>query len=208
MKKLIHIILNFLFPKKCAVCEKPEEVLCEHCLKKISVCGYIDKNIFAAGFYSDPTLKKAIKFLKYKNIKSLSEPLANLIYSRLANKNSFKNWVIIPIPLSSKRFKQRGFNQSELIAKNLSDKLSVKLETNVLYKKFHTESQVKTKNREERLKNLKGSFEIKNPELIKNKNIILIDDVYTTGATTSEAKRALRRARPKKIMVLVVAKSG
>lgn len=208
MKKLIHTILNFLFPQKCAGCGKSDEILCGYCLKKIAVCGYIDKNMFAAGFYSNPILKKSIKLLKYKNMKLLAKPLASLIYSRLANKNTFKNWIIVPVPLSAKRFRQRGFNQSELIAKHLSDKLSIKLETNVLYKKIHTESQTKTKKREERLKNLKDSFEIKNSELAKNKNIILIDDVCTTGATISEAKRALRRARPKKILTIVIAKSG
>lgn len=89
-----------------------------------------------------------------------------------------------------------------MIAKYLSDTII----TNVLYKTQDTPSQVSIKDREKRLNNIKGSFAVKNPELIKDRNIILIDDVSTTGATVTEAKKVLREAGAKKVIGVVVAR--
>ncbi len=143
----------------------------------------------------------------------MAEPLAELIYKRLREvrlrseiERSRTSIIIIPIPLSRKRLRQRGYNQSELLGKFLSDKLSVKISSNVLYKTRETISQVEIKDRSKRLKNLQGAFEVKNPETIKNKSVILIDDIITTGATMAEASRVLKKAGAKKVIGLVVAK--
>ena len=90
-------------------------------------------------------------------------------------------------PLVKKKLRKRGHNQAELIAKELSGDICA----DVLFKKFHTKSQVEVKDREERLANIIGSFERRNPKTIRGKKIILIDDVCTTGATMSEAKKSL-----------------
>lgn len=207
MNKLIHTILNFFFPQKCIGCGKDNTLLCNDCLKRIDYPGLPkDKNIFAAADYNDETAKKAIWLLKYRKIKAISEPLAKLIYERIWNKIKIKNPIFIPIPLSKNRLKERGFNQAELIAKYLSDKTSITLITNVLYKIKDTPSQVSIKNREKRLDNLKGSFAVKNQELIKDKNIILIDDVCTTGATIREARKIIKEKGAKKILAAVVAR--
>ena len=198
-----NLILNFLFPQKCLGCGKENVVFCPDCLARIDYPTLLNKNnILAATDYNDILAQKAIWLLKYRGLKQIAEPLAELIRQRTLEKIKIKNPVFIPIPLSSKRLKERGFNQSELIAKYLSDTVI----TNVLYKKIHTESQVLVKDREKRLNNIKNSFEIKNPELIKDKNIILIDDVSTTGATITEAKKVLREAGAKNIVALVVAR--
>lgn len=220
MQKLIHTIIDFLLPQKCLSCNKKQVILCKECLETLPLpdSGGL-KNIFAAAHYGYETTRKAIWLLKYRGVKKLAEPLAELINTRCFSliKHLVFNqsdWVIIPIPLSSKRMRERGYNQAELIAKHLLDKImtldvdakNIECLSNVLYKKFHTESQVNVKNREKRLENLKDSFSIKNPELIKNKNIILIDDVFTTGATISEAEKTLLNAGAKKVMALVVAR--
>jgi len=207
IRKLIlvakNLIFNFLFPQKCVGCGKENEILCDECLAKIDYSGGAPRPyIFAAAAYNDAYVKKTIWFLKYRGVRGAAESLAKLIYERagearlpIGSRASKSNWIIIPIPLSKKRLKERGFNQSELIG----------METNVLYKKIHTESQVSIKDRTKRLKNLKGSFGVKNPELIKNANIVLIDDVATTGATISEARKTLREAGAKKVIAFVVA---
>jgi competence protein ComFC len=213
IKKLIHTFLNFLFPQRCVGCGAENKIICDECLTKIDYSnGAPRPYIFAASAYHDAYVKKTIWLLKYRGVRGAAEPLAKLIYERvgearlpIGSRASKPNWVIIPIPLSKKRLKERGFNQSELIGKHLSVRMSVRMKTNVLYKKFHTESQVSVKDRNERLKNLKGSFGVKNPELIKNTNIILLDDVATTGATISEARKVLREAGAKKIIGAVAA---
>jgi competence protein ComFC len=203
IKKVINSFLNLLFPSKCFGCGKENEILCPECLKRIDYPTLLKSNsILAATDYNDELAKKAIWLLKYRGIKQIAELLAELIRQRILEKIKIKNPVFIPIPLSSKRLRERGFNQSELIAKYLSDTIM----TNVLYKKIHTESQVLVKDREKRLNNIKGSFGVQNAELIKDKNIILIDDVSTTGATIAEAKRVLREAGAKNIVALVVAR--
>lgn len=210
MSAFIHSVLNFLFPQKCVGCGKKNEILCQECLKRIDYPAFLKyNNIFAASDYDDEIGKKAVWLLKYRGVKQIAKPLAELIKQRIWEKIKFKDAMIIPIPLSRARMRERGFNQAELIAKYLTsdvDGKNIGCLTNVLYKIKETASQVSVKNREERLNNLKGSFGVKNPELIKNKNIVLIDDVSTTGATIREAAKVLREAGAKKIIALVVAR--
>ncbi|MCX6731834.1 MAG: phosphoribosyltransferase family protein [Candidatus Parcubacteria bacterium] len=173
MSKFFHVILNFLFPCKCLGCEKKDIILCSDCLTRIDYPTLLkSNNILAATDYNDELAKKAIWLLKYRGIKQLAEPLAELIKQRILIKIKIKNHVFIP----------------------------------VLYKTRETNSQVSQKDREKRLNNLKDSFGVKNPKLVAGKNIILIDDVSTTGATIGEAKKVLREAGAKSIIALVVAR--
>ncbi len=218
IKKLIStaksLILNLIFPQKCVGCGKENEILCDECLAKIDYSGGAPRPyIFAASAYNDAYVKKTIWLLKYRGVRGAAESLAKLIYERagearlpIGSRASKSNWIIIPIPLSKKRLRERGFNQSELIAKHIAAKMSIMIKTDVLYKKIHTESQVSIKDRAKRLNNVKGSFAVKNREAVKNKNIILIDDVCTTGATISEARKVLREAGAKKIIGAVAAR--
>ena len=211
MESFIHRLLNLLLPQKCIGCNKKQVVLCRECLETLPLPDSEGpRNIFAAAHYDYETTRKAIWFLKYRGVKQLAEPLAELINTRCSFiKHRVFNqgeWIIVPIPLSSKKMRERGYNQAELIAKHLSDKINIGCLNDVLYKKFHTESQVNVKNREKRLENLKDSFGIKNPEKIKDKNIILVDDVSTTGATISEAEKTLLEAGAKKVIAIVVAR--
>ena len=210
-KKLIidtyNTILNFFFPQKCLGCGIKNKSLCDKCLKKIDYPTLPEKdNIFAATDYNDAYAKKAIWLLKYKKMKEMAKPIAKLIYQRNVRNIDFNDAIIIPIPLSKKRMKERGFNQSELIAKHLSDMTSFSMLANILYKKSHTETQVSIKDKKERLNNLKDSFAVKNEHLIKGGNIILIDDVSTTGATINESRKILRAFGAKKILSFVAAR--
>ena len=148
---------------------------------------------------------------------------------------NFNHPILIPIPLSAKRYKERGYNQAELICKELIrlsktnhltpplDSLGAPLslirrgaggevftlENNILIKPKETEHQARILNREKRLKNIVGSFAIKNAEenisKIKNRNIILIDDITTTGATLTEAKKILKKNGARKVIAFTIA---
>ncbi len=117
-------------------------------------------------------------------------------------------FIVIPIPLSKKRLRERGFNQAELIAKYVAEKFNLPIVQDVLIKIKDSPKQSEAKNYKERLKNVEGCFAVKNPELIKGKNIILVDDVFTSGATVKEAIKNLKIARIKKVIVFTVARAG
>jgi competence protein ComFC len=119
------------------------------------------------------------------------------------NKLSEKDFFLIPIPITEKSRKTRGYNQSLLIAKRISDEN--KIMQNILFKNRNHIPQNKIKNRAERLGNVKNSFEVRKNELVENKIVILIDDVVTTGATLTEAKKVLKSSGAKKVFAFVVA---
>jgi len=201
--KIFKNILAVLFPQKCLGCKKENEILCSDCLLKINRPDTPHLNgIHIAANYQDLVLKKALWMLKYQGAKQLAKPLAELIRERIWKKLETENWLVVPVPLSKNKLRHRGYNQAELIARELSGNVRA----DVLFKKFHTKSQVEVKNKEERLVNIIGSFEIKNPEKIKGKKIILIDDVLTTGATMREAQKVLKSAGAKKVVGVVVAR--
>ena len=215
VEKLIHIFKGFLgllFPQKCLGCEAKNVILCDKCLDSLPEAPIAEtRAIFAATSYQDEIVKKSIRLFKYHGIKILAEPFSALIFKRIVmalpeSMRDVNKTLIIPIPLSKKRHRERGFNQAELLGYFLSDKMSIRMADNVLYKIKETPSQVDIRDREKRLRNIIGAFIVKNPELIKDKNIILIDDITTTGATLSEARRILKTAGAKKVIGLTVAK--
>jgi len=201
--KILKNILAVLFPQKCLGCKKENEILCSDCLLKINRpdTPYLN-GIHIASNYQDAVLKKTLWMLKYQGVKQLAKPLAELIRERIWKKLETENWLVVPVPLSKKKLRNRGYNQAEMIAKELSDNV----QADILFKKFHTKSQVEVKNKEERLANIIGSFEVRNHETIRGKKIILIDDVLTTGATMREAKKVLKQAGAKKVIGVVVAR--
>lgn len=127
----------------------------------------------------------------------------------LKNKKVFENIKkydkIIPIPISKKRLKTRGYNQSYLIAKEIANKTNLEIVNNCLFKTKNIIEQSKL-NKEDRAKNIQGVYMLKNKHLIENKNILLIDDIYTTGSTVNESSKILRQGNPRKIGILVLAK--
>src|SRR3989339_1972911 len=201
--KIFKNILAVLFPQKCLGCKKENEILCPNCLLKISRpdTPYLN-GVHIAANYQDMVLKKALWMLKYRGVKQLAKPLAEIVKERIWKKLETENWLVVPVPLSKNKLRHRGYNQAEMIAGELSGDVRA----DILFKKFHTKSQVEVKNKEERLANIVGSFEIKNPETIKGKKIILIDDVLTTGATMREAKKILISAGVKKVVGIAVAR--
>lgn len=113
--------------------------------------------------------------------------------------------VILPVPISTGRYKTRGYNQSFLIAKDLSKNLDIKLVNNCLFKTKNIIEQSKL-NKEERFQNIEGVYKLKNEKLLENKKVLIFDDIFTTGSTVNECSKILLQANPKKIGVLTIAK--
>jgi competence protein ComFC len=214
--KILKTILDIVFPNYCLICSKKGQDLCGACLNKAQISEKeVDQYTYPLYDYRDIIIKKSIWNLKYKNKKGLASIFAQILYPKileeladLGSLENFKNPIIIPIPLSNKRLKERGYNQSLLITEELAriDKnKSFILLKNILFKKKDTTHQAHIKNKKERLENLIGTFHVENISLIKNKNIILIDDVVTTGATIKEAKKELKKNGARKIIAFTVA---
>ena len=212
----LNTILNLVFPINCICCGKNNVNLCIKCMSSFPEAERESLEwVFPLYDYRHPPVKKAIRLLKYKGKREFAKIFAEIIYGRIMEElsdfiifNNFQKPILMPIPLSKKRIRERGFNQTSLICAELvklDKNQNFILEKNILTKIKNGEHQANIENRQERLKNIVGSFSVKNPESIKGGNIILIDDVTTTGATLNEAKKTLRKAGAKKIIAFAVA---
>ncbi len=213
MENFSEKILNLFFPKRCINCQRYGDYLCYDCLSLIEIMQktydlpeniqYLDKLFFATNF-KDPIVKKLIHAYKYPPfLKDLSSILSDIIITHLGfTRTKLDNFVLVPIPISKKRMNYRGYNQAEELAKQLSSKLKLEYR-NVLERVKETKSQVEL-GKEERELNVKNSFSLK--EDIKDKNILLIDDVFTTGSTIEEASRLLKQNGAKQVWAVVVAR--
>lgn len=167
----------------------------------------------------DGLVKKAVHVFKYRFVKDLSKPLAKLMAEQLKNRQIIKkekpipfgpdienDKIVIPVPLHPKRLRWRGFNQAELLAKNLADYFELPLENYILIRKRNNIPQVEIKDRRERMENIKGAFDCAMPEAVKNKKVILVDDVCTTSATLSECAKVLKKSGAREVWGAVVAR--
>ncbi|MBI3638586.1 ComF family protein [Candidatus Wolfebacteria bacterium] len=214
---------NFLCEECLLSIKLNNSLFCPVCRARIpefeKICHFNSKYLLAAATnYNDPVIQNLIHYFKYKGFENiapfLSEVLIkytesvirNLKPARPAGGLEIRNFLIIPIPLHPSRQRERGFNQSELLAKNIAVYYSIPLINN-LKRIRKNEHQVSLKDYGKRIKNIAGCFSIKNPEEIAGKNIILIDDVFTSGATMNEAVEILKSAGARKIIALVLAKA-
>ena len=170
-----------------------------------------NKSIYALFDYRDEVIRHMVWALKYRRNRRVAQTFAVLLYdflieefSDLSVYSDFYKPILVPIPLYKKRFRERGFNQSELLAKELVkiDNFCV-LDTNILQKIKNTPHQTNL-HRHKRLKNVIDSFGVKNPDTIKNRNLVVLDDVTTTGATLNEAKKILLKAGAKKVVCVAI----
>lgn len=232
MKKILDLILDILFPCFCLSCQKEGCLLCPDCCSLLSVCQdnfCLCKNpkklispgkckacqskklngLFFALSYDQALAKKLITKLKYPPyLKDLSKILCDLIITHFNlsnNKLNFSDFILIPVPLFQKKLKQRGFNQSEKIAEQLGLALNIPLIKNVLLKIKQTRSQTEL-SENQRKENVKGAFLVKKKERAAGKKILLVDDVYTTGATMQECAKALKASGAKQVWGLAAAR--
>ena len=196
-RKLLHLF----FPTKCPVCGEligAMDGFCAECSEKLKPScndAAIDgADGFCAAFVYDDTSSKAVFQLKDGAYGNAVYALGNAIADTLAEHGFDKNAdVIIPVPLHSSAKRKRGCNQSELLAKQLSEFIGLPVDTSSVVKIRRTAPQ-KELSRAERIVNLKDAFTVVMPENIKGKRVILLDDVCTTGSTLSEITKILRNS--------------
>lgn len=210
-------ILDLLYPPKCGICGKiSKEFLCAKCailLEKHAVfeientCNQgknFDELLYV--FQYEGIARQIILKYKFKESSYLYKMFVNFM---LKNQKFFENIqkydTIVPVPISKKRFLERGYNQSYLLAKEIAKKVGIKCENKILKKTKNIIEQSKL-NKEDREKNIIGVYEIENIHKISDKKVILLDDIITTGSTANECAKMLLIAKPKKIGVLTIAK--
>ena len=235
--KIKDFLLDIFFPRFCFGCKKEGTYLCDDCKAILEISEYnyclCEKNplrlpsarkcqrcqskklsglYFALPFQESSLIKKMIYQFKYEPyVRELAKPLASLVVDHLLlsekNLKEFENGYLIPVPIDKKKLKKRGFNQAEELAKELSIALKIPVFNNVLTKIKQTTSQMELI-KEEREKNLKGAFSCVAPEMVKNKKIFLVDDVYTTGSTMEECAKVLKESEVKSVWGIVIAREG
>lgn len=231
LSKIYAFCLNIFFPNRCLICGKYGEIVCFECIKKVQKittltcpnCGKISeqgryckscksarKGVFADGIvaavkYEAGPIKELIYQFKYYGFTALSLHLGELICHQLGRSFCFKNTVLVPVPLHIKRKNQRGFNQSELLARYISAKLGIR-GGDALKRTKNTPPQAAL-SKKDRLLNISDAFVCEDPDLVYKKTVILIDDVASTGATINECAKALKKAGARKVFGFVVAKN-
>lgn len=229
-------LLDTVLPIRCIDCKKFGSYVCRGCLGSVAIkktfeCIGCKRNtpfgqtcylcaktssvgqLLIVADYKDPLVEKILKFFKYKFISDLEQPLSVLIKKYLKWLTLDKKFnvfdtspLLIPVPLHQRRLNWRGFNQSELLAKNIANTFQMEIVCDVIERIVNTVPQADIKEKDERLKNLSGIFKIKNGSSVVGREILLIDDVCTTGATLNECAKILKQNGATRVVGLVVAR--
>lgn len=160
----------------------------------------------AASRYHERTVTSLVRALKFHRVKAAAEPLASFIIQYLSSLDEdISGHLLIPIPLSKKRLRERGFNQADLIAREIAGHHHLPLDPAALARVKHSPPQSEASSLAERVAQLRGCFMVSDPRTIEGRHILLIDDVVTSGATFLEASRALRGAGAASVTAVAVA---
>ena len=235
IKEIWNNFKDALFPRdiKCIACDRElshenRYCLCDECLKSLPrsashVCQKCGESLDSMADYCmsckdhieryftlarapllyDGIVIKLIHDLKYHNKQFVGEYLSRMIVDEFI-KHNFDVDVVVPIPLNPNREKQRGYNQALLISVSFEKELGLPIDTVNFVRTVDTPTQTQL-SKEERKHNLEHAFKVINKTFFKNKKVLLIDDVYTTGATMEEASKALIDGGAKEVYCLSVA---
>ncbi|MBO4316304.1 MAG: ComF family protein [Prevotella sp.] len=219
-------LLDLVAPRTCVVCGNrlsiEEEILCATCNFRLPRTEYsydAYDNEMAKVFWGRIPVERCAPFmyyqaqsasanliyqLKYNNRPDIGEYLGKMMAEEFKKDYFFEDIdLIIPIPLEWKRQRQRGYNQSLMVARGVSDATGLPIDTDIIIRKVYESSQTE-KNRWMRNDNVEGVFQLLQPEKAQGKHILLIDDVVTTGATVCSCGQELAKAGDVKISVLSI----
>lgn len=219
--------LNLLFPKWCVGCGKEGELICQSCRQSLPrvmppLCpkcgrpqssGKLCSNCVSwqaeidgirSSFRFDGVIRQAIHQLKYRNLRTLAAPLARLMNNYLVL-NPLPGEVLVPVPLHRKRLRERGYNQSSLLARGLGKLHNLPVIDNCLIRQRPSPPQARTSTVDERQSNVADAFACCDQRL-KDKQVLLIDDVATSGATLDACAKALKEAGASSVWGLTLAR--
>ena len=234
LRDMYETAITFLYPAECRVCKGFLGVtsipyICNNCWQDIhfveppwcDICGMPNINglcdtcaitpprygkLRSVAFYQT-TLQQAIHFFKFEKKKVFARYLIQLINAHIPLDCSIAEYdFILPVPIHKKRLRERGFNQATLLANGIAKTEGVPVLRNTLVRKRHTVAQ-SSLDKEARQQNIIGAFEIRNPDIIRGKRLLIFDDVFTTGATIREAVSELWTADPAEVDVLTLART-
>ncbi len=222
-------LLDILFPPYCIVCRSAENWLCQPCLHSLTtlpttickLCGAAETNpkfcqqcqrhplqyingIRSAVYFDQAAIRLAIHGLKYDGYRVLAEPLAHLL-DEAYHRYNLNVDAIVPVPLHWTRLRERGFNQSHLLATHLGRQLDISVDATTLLRTHKTETQAKLSGQARR-QNVIQAFECTDTRL-QDKRILLIDDVCTTGSTLDACAKTLKTHGAKSVWGLTIAKA-
>ena len=222
--------LDIFYPKFCVECNNYGEHVCFECVsyiyriktKTCFYCGRISKQskhciecrsenkdklrgiLVSARFDEGPT-KEMIHYLKYNGFVEFADLLGELMVERIVSSGiPFEDYVVVPVPMHQSRIGKRGYNHAELLARYISKRLGYRGGL-VLERTINTDTQIKL-SRKKRLENIVGSIKCVDSKLVEGKNVLIVDDVATTGATLKECTNVLLNSGGKKVWAVVVAK--
>lgn len=210
-----RVALDLLFPPYCIGCGREGNYICDHCQRKLpyisppvcSICGRpllpddscpgcISKDHAIDGirapFIFEGLIRRTIHELKYRNLRALAPVLAVYLFEYLAE-NPVPGDVLVPVPIHHRRLRERGYNQSSLVAHELARRCNLPVVDSCLVRLNYVTPQARLASAADRLKNVTGAFACRDSQL-KDKQVILIDDVSTSGATMNACAAALKSA--------------
>jgi len=219
--------LDLLFPQWCIGCGREGAYICERCRTSLvrivlpicpgcgrpqpsgilcpgCVSGQADIDGIRSPFRFEGMIQQAVYQLKYQNLRALAAPLARLIYDYLTT-NPVPGEVLVPVPLHGKRLRERGYNQSHLLARELGKLNHLTVVDDCLVRQRPTPPQARTANVEQRKQNVADAF-VGSDRRLRGKEVLLIDDVATSGATLNAAAAALKKAGVASVWGLTLAR--
>jgi ComF family protein len=227
LARLRRTALNLLFPYRCLGCGKEGELICPSCQHKLPrinppICpkcgrpqssGTICPTCYnqryeidgmRSPFRFEAVMRQAIHQFKYRNLRAIAEPLSSLLGDYLTT-NPMPGEVLIPVPLHHKRLRERGYNQSELLSRELNKLIGLPVVADCLVREQHASPQVVATSVSERQNNVANAFTCHDRRL-KDKKVLLIDDIATSGATLNACASALKATGANSVWGLTLAR--
>ncbi|WP_226389751.1 ComF family protein [Penaeicola halotolerans] len=222
--------LSLIFPRTCKGCGNSlynfEEVLCGICESKLPIISEENESLrsrMLRKFYGlvriaevavflkftrKGTVQRLMHQLKYKNSPEIGHDLGRRFGKEMLKNGAFADYdLIVPVPLHPKKQYKRGYNQSEAIAKGMSEVMNLSLSKDALLRRKFTESQTR-KSRFDRYQNMNDVFHVKSAEIFAGKKVLLVDDILTTGATLTACAQQLEKVGTSEISIAVLAAGG
>lgn len=229
MNETLHFFtdfVNLLYPRVCPCCGqnlfKQENLICTRCLYHIPKTNFhhFNDNPVARQFWGRVNVENATSYyffykgskfqvlihnMKYRGQKEIGYELGKIFGSELMSSSAYREIdLVVPVPLHVRKQRKRGYNQSEWIARGIAERMEKPIDTRALYRAIESETQTR-KTRYERWKNVENIFKLKTADALKDKHILLVDDVVTTGSTLEACARVLLTIENTKVSIATLA---